>query len=395
MTGKVYTDGALRGRHPEARRAGWAFALIEDGSLRLKAAYYGVCGELWLTVLRAELYAIEQAIRRAVAPLTIYTDSSSAVKSYFKGQKYCCSAKAEGADIWRRIWAMLADFGSFHLEKVKAHTTASDVAEGLISAQDQAGNAAADHFAVEARKAAEASSPIGKFEAHYARARAWYKSVLASIAHWEEDTFADAEHAAPTQSEEVAVRSNVGQPRRHEIWECGHAWVCRSCGKAFHLHCLPGKLAKGSCKGSMHARLLISMGVAVPPESFDCFTAQELLDQGGRRWCESSEEQGTSVDHAVPPAATVRRRLVGKQPDPLAQPRGGSSTAVREYFSGHILVKAGNVTYCDRCGRWAIDRFGPGLLRKCSGSVNTTLGAYRVRRDRLRSGRHPLTNQPL
>ena len=147
----MFTDAALQGLHPEARGAGWAFALVDSSSLCLKMAVFGVCAEQWLTVLRAELRAIEEAIRRAVAPLVVHADSAAAVAAYNKGQKYCCSARADGADIWRRIWLLLADFGEFRLLKVKAHTTISDVAEGLISAEHQAGNAAADHFAIQAR----------------------------------------------------------------------------------------------------------------------------------------------------------------------------------------------------------------------------------------------------
>ena len=72
------------------------------------------------------------------------------------------------------IWWRLRDFGSFDLRKVKAHTIAHDVAEGFISADKQAGNAAADFFAVQARKLAQEESPVNDFEGHYARARAWY-----------------------------------------------------------------------------------------------------------------------------------------------------------------------------------------------------------------------------
>ena len=400
VTGKVFTDGALRGAHPEARRAGWAFAMVEEDSFRLQAAFFGVCGEPWLTVLRSELHAIEQAIRRAVPPLTVYTDSASAVHAHSKGPKYCCSAKADGADIWSRIWTMLSDFGEFRLVKVKAHTTSADVEEGLISAHLQAGNAAADHFAVEARKAAEMSSPIARFEVHYARARAWYKAVVASIANWENDTLADGEQTHGDQRDDTAPRPAGARPRRHDIWEWGQAWICRQCGKSFHAHCHPEKLSKAACRGPMHSRLLVAMG-ALPAVSFDCYTSQEIAGQGGRRWRrpgEEEEEEEVPGETAVPPPTTagmVRRRLVGKQPDPHATIGSGTPAVVRERESGHILVKAGKYTFCDRCGRWAIDRFGPGLVRRCTGTVDTSVGAYRVRRDRLRAGRHPLTNQPF
>ena len=399
VTGEVFTDGALRGLHPEARRAGWAFALVDSSSLCLKMAVFGVCAEQWLTVLRAELRAIEEAIRRAVAPLVVHTDSAAAVAAYNKGQKYCCSARADGADIWRRIWLLLADFGEFRLLKVKAHTTISDVAEGLISAEHQAGNAAADHFAVQARKAAEAASPLGSFEAHYARARVWYKSIFMAIADWKEDVFADLAHVADAHEQEARDRHSVAQRRRHEIWTWRQAWLCRTCGKTFHSDSHPRHLEKAECRGSTRARLLHSMGVQVPPEAWDCHAAQELARQGEARWVEGDEGHQPLAEARLPHTTAVRRRLVGKQPDPRSMTVSCAAMvakeAVKENESGHILVKAGSFTFCDRCGRWAIDRLGPGLIRKCRGSVDTSLGAYRVRRDRLRAGRHPLTNQPL
>ena len=293
---------------------------------------------------------------------------------------------------------MLSDFGEFRLEKVKAHTTPSDVEDGLISAHLQAGNAAADHFAVEARKAAEASSPTATFEAHYARARAWYKTVVVSIANWEEDTLAEVEQIPAAQSEEAAIRPAGNRPRRHEIWEWGQAWMCRLCGKSYHAHVNPGKLTKAACRGSMHSRVLASMGALAPLESFDCYTAHELAEQGGKKWHKVGEEEEAPVVHAVLPSPITRvsrRRLVGKQPDPGARKGSVGPAVVREQASGHILVRAGRFTFCDRCGRWAIDRFGPGLIRKCTGTVDTAVGAYRARRDRLRAGRHPLTNQPI
>ena len=50
--------------------------------------------------------------------------------------------------MWRRIWAILEDFGECDIHKLKAHTIAEDAQEGLIDPYLQAGNAVADFFAV-------------------------------------------------------------------------------------------------------------------------------------------------------------------------------------------------------------------------------------------------------
>ena len=61
--------------------------MIDEETLRLKMAKYGVCSDRLMTVLRAELKAIEEAIRVAVAPLVIYTDSAYARGCILKGWK--------------------------------------------------------------------------------------------------------------------------------------------------------------------------------------------------------------------------------------------------------------------------------------------------------------------
>ena len=404
-TGDIYTDGALRGLHPEARRAGWAFAMVNAESQMIKLAYWGTCNEPWLSVLRAELKAIEEALRRAVAPVVIYTDSSVAVDAFRKGRAFACSSKADGADIWYRIWGILRDFGDFDLRKVKAHTTAQDVAEGLISPTHQAGNAAADYFAVSARKSAEKQSPIRTYDLHYARARAWYRVVLTSIADWKADLLGDVED----EEVERGITESLPDPpcslatRKHTIWALNDQWVCRACGQHSSGDLNPRLLAKKVCKGAMYARMLGSLGVLQDPSAFFCHTVREMEAAGAKPWVCDAEARilpeavaplSDQASSGLPPVRRLRR-ITGKQPDPSALPPSSSASSVREQESGHLLVKAGRFTFCDRCGRWAIDRMSPGLRRKCTGTVDTAAGAYRVRRERLRCGRHPLSNAPI
>ena len=198
---------------------------------------------------------------------------------------------------------------------------------------------------------------------------------------------------AEAQENEVVVRHLVSQRRRHEIWEWRHGWICRTCGRTFHADSYPERLENAECGGAVHSRLLDSMGALGPLDAWDCYTSQELIDQGGKRWSKTEEERQAVAETETHLATAVRKRVVGKQPDPSTRLQSSAPTAVKENESGHILIKAGRYTFCDRCGRWAIDRFGPGLIRKCKGSVDTSLGAYRVRRDRLRAGRHPVTNR--
>ena len=408
VTGQVYTDGAMRGRLTQARRSGWAFAIVEPQTLQLVVAYYGHCGGPWHSVIRAELQAIEQALARAVEPLVIHTDSQVAVSAFTEGKEYCCSAKSEGAEIWSRIWARLEDFGSFQLRKVKAHTTSEDVAEGLIGEFEQAGNAAADFFAVQARTMAQRCSPVDDFERHYARARSWYNLDFRATGSWKNDTVADVEQQSGNAHQQMRTRRPQSDMQRHEVWELPAGFMCRICGRRFGLADSPEAVSKKRCLGPMRARLLSSIG-ALPVYARFAHTAAELLRAGAVRWRtaqlpEDSAAAGTanvSRDAAVnaaqetgpPPRPlniAVRRRLTGKQPDPL-QKMG----VLKESATGHLLAVRGRLTYCERCGRWAIDRMSTALAKRCAGTVDTVRGSYRIRRSRMREGRHPLTNRPL
>ena len=141
------------------------------------------------------------------------------------------------------------------------------------------------------------------------------------------------------------------------------------------------------------------MGIDTGPFSLSSHTVGELVRLGGEKWsvttgeaCEAREEE--PLFPLVGGAVRIRRRTTGKQlvfGDPATEVHG----VYKESVFGHILVRKGRATFCDKCGRWAIDRLSLGLLRKCTGIVDTVAGAYRVRRERLRLGRRPLTNVPL
>ena len=379
----------------ETRRGGWAFAKIGPAKDSVLAIFYGVCSEPWLTVVRTELRAIEEALRRALAPLTIYTDNAAVVNAFQEGKAYSCREGNDGADIWTRIWAILEDFGECQVLKVKAHTTAEDASEGLIDPYKQAGNAAADFFAVQARRAAAAEAPTRAFEQHYARARDWYKHIIAGIGGWKEDAQADAEQHREEVSAQLEPPSTPLQrapgTRRHSVWLMGNAVCCRTCGLSFGEGTRPNTVARQRCRGPPAARVLLSLGLRLDPQDEHAYTVAEMQSAGAIPWRAAEAPQGTVVVAPEPP----RRRLRGKQPLPAMEATVRTSVPRKEVESKHLLVKRGRATYCERCGRWAIDRISKGLLRMCTGTTETKHGSYRVRRERLRAGRHPLTGVML
>ena len=395
ITGDVYTDGALKGMLPEARRSGWAFAKMGRSRGQVQAAFYGVCADPWPTIVRAELRAIEEALRRAVPPLTIYTDNAAVVNAFLRGESYACREANDGADIWRRIWCILAEFGDCRILKVKAHTTRQDAKEGLIDPLQQAGNATADFFAVQARKSAATQAPCLDFERHYFRARAWYRHIISNIAGWQQDALADAQACPEEDSVPHAAHQGEAPPTsaesKHSAWVLADGVLCRRCGRSFGSDARPSEVAKQRCRGPLPDRVLQSLGLRRTSDEAYAYTVAELKAAGASQW-EAAGAVPSATPHAEP---QVRRRLRGKQPPPTAERAGEINVLRKEPESGHLLITKGNVTYCERCGRWAINRLSHGLLRKCTASVDTKLGAYRKRRERLRAGLHPLTGKPL
>ena len=292
--------------------------------------------------------------------------------------------------------------------RLNPHTTAEDAAEGLIDPILQAGNAAADHFAVAARKLASQQSPCHSFDAHYARARAWYRHITSGIAHWQQDAFGDAEAEAAEeddQEEQLHLPQEAGERleeaavrcRKHSLWIRQGTFHCRACGHSFVASAKPELLAKRRCKGPLDARVFDSLSMQHELAGRYAYTSEEMHAAGAVPWRGVSGLPAVTAAGADPRLAEeeVRRRLVGKQPRPISYNRKVVTETIREAESGHILVTSGSLTFCDRCGRWAIRRLSRGLQRRCTGTVDTSLGAYRVRRERLRQGRHPLTGRRI
>ncbi len=93
-----------------------------------------------------------------------------------------------------------------------------------------------------------------------------------------------------------------------------------------------------------------------------------------------------------PSPGPVRTRnleaMVGQKPD---QRRVRQRTGVELRGAVHRVKVVGPIAFCDLCGRYAIERHGVGLGDDCMG---LDLNA-RVRIERMRSGRHPLTGVSL
>ncbi len=145
--GDVYTDGAMSSCLGLARRAGWGVvSLNADNSVEW--ALHGTLSERFPTVVRAELRAVLEALRRTAGPINIHTDSQEVVDGFTIGETWSTAPRRSGASIWRQIWPLIRELGEeVQILKVKRHTDIDDVSAGRITLREHIGNSQADRAA--------------------------------------------------------------------------------------------------------------------------------------------------------------------------------------------------------------------------------------------------------
>ena len=124
----------------DARRAGFAAAMPnDDGDVLL--VLYGPLYVLDPTAYKAELYGVVRVAENCLPPITVYLDCLSVVETYRRGKAFCCSSQRQAADLWRRLWAVVEEFGCdgtgaplMQLRWLKGHATQSHIDKGIATA---------------------------------------------------------------------------------------------------------------------------------------------------------------------------------------------------------------------------------------------------------------------
>ena len=129
--GLIGTDGSLLdGLYRDLRRGGWACAQWDPVTQRPGPTLYGSLPGSVQSILRAELYAVLQAVTRALGAFTLAVDNEVVVRGLQKGKRWCCKARRPHVDLWRQIWVSLEGRDDWQVVKVKSHKS-WDVIEGM------------------------------------------------------------------------------------------------------------------------------------------------------------------------------------------------------------------------------------------------------------------------
>ena len=260
-SGDVYTDGSAAGMCWRAVRAGWAaMAMAPNGQVLWTAG--GVCGEPHASILRAELRAVLEVLKIAVAPLCIHVDNATVVQGFKEGPEWGCSSARDGADLWKEIWELKKEVGEgIRVVKVKAHTSWWDVLFGRISARDRGGNDIADKEAKKALKEALKQSPTASVNAYIARAVGWARWIAEYATGWIQDATVEAEEEVEEGERRGNEREATGGSTRstmgHEIWDVKGMWVCRRCGRQSPDNDERRALKSSPCLGSVGGRAMV------------------------------------------------------------------------------------------------------------------------------------------
>ena len=104
--GRVYLDGSgWEADVPEARRCGWAVAMVDDEGGLIRGMYGPLPG-LPQTVPRAEHYALKMLMESYQAGATAATDCQATQVNYMAGDK-AASHKGAFASMWRMVRSRL------------------------------------------------------------------------------------------------------------------------------------------------------------------------------------------------------------------------------------------------------------------------------------------------
>ena len=113
--GKMFVDASLTCKHgSQGGEAGWAVAQIHETTHELVSSAHGaipISFPVQRRILRAELWALWQAIILSESGATFVSDCATVLRGLERGSKWCTAARRPHADVCRRIWDCFRDIG--------------------------------------------------------------------------------------------------------------------------------------------------------------------------------------------------------------------------------------------------------------------------------------------
>jgi hypothetical protein len=116
VSGLAASDGSLcDGTVRPLARSAWGFAVWSESDRAIVGAAAGPVPGMLHEILRAEVWALWQLLRKAIPPLMVVIDNLEVVRGLARGRAYCCSAARPHADVWVSLWDVLDGLGPFRV----------------------------------------------------------------------------------------------------------------------------------------------------------------------------------------------------------------------------------------------------------------------------------------
>ena len=341
LEGHAASDGSLKHKHRAGGQCGWSVAGRSGGSEIVIWGSMPCSLPVHKKILRAELWGLLQSLRHCLPPITVHVDCEAVLTMLARGKKCCTAARTRHADVWRRIWQCIDDIG------LGAH--------GAVFAK------CAAHLS-QARRA-----ELPPFQAHV--------SELNEVA----DSWAKhgADMDVPVQWHVQALKDQQAQVKSLAKLMAAVEQATRD-GFGGHIDTLSAESSRGTeglrpprCKRTPKAK---------PPEH-----PHMLRYAHGVLMCDVCPRKATTFKGKARMQREDCRRMYKYDAAVGARGRRGGHRC----HLGRLVWRTGAWTWCHRCGVHSMHKV-IGLRTVCRGRfVNTQA---KVRRDRLRQGRHPYSD---
>ncbi len=205
----------------------------------------------------------------------------------------------------------------------------------------------------------------------------------------------------------------VHHDRPHALWISRERAVCQRCGRSSNAAAARHRraFARSACAGAAAARALRRIGVTSSQlDRTNHISERALREMGLQPAIDDAAtlphadapaepapsalqpaELGSAEDPPAPPPAKRRRAQESQRLDTPASSADGPWLAGAEWGHGHDVRLNGGLAFCVRCGAYAIHRVGRAISAACAGPAADT----RLKVERMRAGRHPVSGAPL
>ena len=350
----------------------------------------------------AEISAVEYLLINCVLPIVAWSDCQNVVDAFERGCSYCTSPEHAFCIYWRRVFALLEDHAcpnGLVIQKIKAHTNATNFGDYGLSYLQWQGNRNADKGALTTAQAMAEELNLKGWAQEYTEIERDHvglcKWIALITAHVNKE---DSRDAVPTPVEMVSTAKNkipgnsfrimcnkrvhVAVPEAARMFGTTNLSDITQLDSTGSYSCLRPDVKRYRICTKTNRNDATALGYDDIQMVSTEFVAEELEEL-------NDEPDSSSVELNDD---TLEDMLTEILNDAGVQQDGVPTIGLRGH--GGLLLQTANIVWCVKCGGSAqLGATSKHLRKLCSGKPETA--SMRQRRNRLTRGKHPTTCVPL